>query len=175
MKPRTPIRRISEKKLAKLGGRVPFSTIAKKPGKALKRTALPKARKPLPRSTKPLKRTRIKPVGKRGSRFWKRRNKPFTDWVATLECLLADYPGTSCWHPEDMLAKGRHSDPAHVLGTTRGAGAYDEGEVAPLCRSHHAEQEGKTEAFARRYRLNLKVAAEQTWALYETRVLGKVL
>ena len=165
---RTPLKRISDKKLAALGGKTPRSS--------LKASAGLRTRTPMARGTKPLRRTRLKPVGKKGSRYPKRRNRPFTDWVReNLECLLSGHPDAACWHPEELRVKGWKSDPAHVCGKTRGAGAYDAGEVAPLCRKHHDEQEGRTAVFEKHYRVDLKLAAQQTWTRYERVVLGVTL
>ena len=90
---------------------------------------------------------------KGGSRFPKRRDRAYTDWISSLPCTVAS---RECW--------GR-IDPAHI-GRTRGAGAYDRGEVAPLCRFHHRQQEGRTAAFCERYGVNLHWIALELDGLY---------
>ena len=83
----------------------------------------------LPAPTKRIARhTRLRNRGKRGSSFPKRRDRKYTEWVKTLPCLL--FLLHDCWGP---------IDPAHVF-KTRAKGAYDRGEVVPLCRKAHDEE-----------------------------------
>lgn len=119
-------------------------------------------RKPLKKRSGP-----IKAKGKKGSRFPHRRNKAYTDWVASHVCILASRG--HCWHPVEEIERGRLSDPAHVR-KTRGAGADDEGEVVNLCRQHHREQEGRTAYFDAKYRVDLILNAEVLWRKYQRRV-----
>lgn len=185
---RTPIRKISKKKLKSLGGKTPFSTVTGP------RKALPKGKcecghpsaihsraeagsERLGLCLKPRCHCRVyrpktikrgkppKARGKKGSRFPKRRDKAFTEWVAKHECCLRESV-RGCWHPGEEMERGRFSDPAHI-GKTRGAGAYDKGEVANLCRRHHRMQEGKTKQFEQVFDVNLRVVARELAARYD--------
>lgn len=91
------------------------------------------------RGAKPLK-------AKGGSRFPKQRQPAYTAWIKTLPCTAAN---GDCW-------AGIH--PAHV-NKTRAQGAQDIGEVVPLCPFHHAEQEGRTAQFNRKYKVDLSQVA----------------
>lgn len=55
-----------------------------------------------------------------------------------------------CWGPVD---------PAHVTPLGGGGVKSDKYDVVRLCRGHHGEQEGRTEAFEARYGLDLKAEA----------------
>lgn len=101
-------------------------------------------------------------------RFAAQRNKPYTDWIASLPCLVSD---RDCWHPGELVACGRLSDPAHV-NATRAQGAPDEGETAPLCRAHHRIQEGRTPEFNAAYCVNLALVADALWLKYEREQMG---
>ena len=78
---------------------------------------------------------------RKGSRFPKQRQPEYTAWIKTLPCAVS----LDCWGP---------IDPAHV-NKTRAQGAPDLGEVVPLCRKHHREQEGRTARFNAKYRVDL--------------------
>ena len=110
-------------------------------------------------STKRLKRSWIKRKtrlrNRGGSMFPKRRDKAYTDWIKTLPCLL--FALHDCWIP---------IDPAHVFGT-RATGAYDRGEVVPLCRKAHREQEGHTADFMIQWGLNVRRIAKDLLTWYE--------
>ena len=98
-----------------------------------------------------------KPLKRKGkSRFPKRRCKLFTEWIKGFPCSVVARRGA---------VYGEHCnlgpvDPAHVCGT-RNTGAYDVGEVVPLCRLHHQEQEGRTTRFNAKYGLNLQSLARE--------------
>lgn len=136
-----------------------------RPGQGLERGT------PLARTAGPTRPTRLTAKGR--SRFPKRRDPAYCKWVRSLPCLLRGWTrrhddGTEeiarpCW--------GR-VEAAHVCGKTRGAGAYDRGEVAPLCRLHHAEQEGRTARFEHNYGLSPMVIAKQLEARYVLRDFG---
>lgn len=118
-------------------------------------------------STLPAPEKRIEsggPIGRKarlrtkgGSRFPERRDPEYTAWIITLPCLLAG--GMYGWKCCLKV------DPAHVF-KTRGAGAYDHGEVVPLCRIHHVEQEGRTEAFNAKYGVDLRAEARRLQRVY---------
>ena len=93
-----------------------------------------------------------------GSMFPKRRDKAYTDWIKTLPCLL--FALHECWSP---------IDPAHVF-KTRACGAYDRGEVVPLCRKAHREQEGRTVAFMMETGVNVRRIAKELQRWYEEEV-----
>ena len=97
--------------------------------------------------------TRLRNRG--GSMFPKRRDKAYTDWIKTLPCLL--FGKHVCWSP---------IDPAHVFGT-RAVGAYDRGEVVPLCRKAHQEQEGRTVEFMVETGINVRRIAKELLVWYE--------
>lgn len=103
-------------------------------------------------STLPAPRKPIRRKGK--SRFEKRRDRAYTDWIKTLPCFVAR---AECWSIVD---------PAHVF-KTRGGGEYDRGKVVPLCRRHHGEQEGRTDAFNAKYGVDLRAEARRLQRVYE--------
>ena len=106
--------------------------------------------------TKPLRRT--KRLLRRGrSLFPHRRDRNYTEWIKTLPCMLFGTLGHECSGP---------IDPAHVF-KTRGAGAYDKGEVVPLCRIHHQRQEGRTAAFIVETGVNIRRIAKDLQEWYE--------
>ncbi len=108
----------------------------------------------LPAATKRIQRKT--PLRNRGrSRFPKRRDKAYTEWIKTLPCVL--FALHECWGP---------IDPAHVF-KTRACGARDKGEVVPLCRKAHDEQEGRTVAFVIEWGVNLRRIAKELERLYE--------
>ena len=95
-----------------------------------------------------MKRSPIKRKG--GSRFPKRRDKKYTDWIRGQRCIVK-----ICKKP---------GEPAHLK--TRGSGGYDRKNIVPLCRFHHQCQEGKTEAFELEYGLDLQDQADWFDAKY---------
>jgi len=124
-----------------------------------------KAKEPKRLQTK----TRIKPRNDARAAEMRARNFPVRP--AVVWCLLAHRlaayqaehgekaipPGWSrCWGPVD---------PAHVVHA-RGAGGCNSSkdEVAYLCRGHHREQEGRSEAFERLYGVDLKAEAAKVAA-----------
>ena len=62
-------------------------------------------------------------------------NRKFLNFVTTLPCAIC---GSGTYHDDtgEWL-----SDPCHVK--SRGSGGKDEGNVIPMCRSHHVEQHSK--------------------------------
>ncbi len=109
-------------------------------------------------STKPMKRSALHSRGKHGSMFPKRRDRPYTEWIKTLPCVLFGTPfGHECC---DTM------DPAHVF-KTRAVGAYDRGETVPLCRIHHRQQEGRTAAFMIETGVNVRRIAKDLLEWYE--------
>lgn len=115
-------------------------------------------RSPMPRRTARLERiTKLRAKG--GSRFPKQRDRAYTNWIKTLPCTVTS---RSPWWLIDERVEPCFGpiDPAHV-NKTRAQGAPDLGQVVPLCRGHHDEQEGRTARFDRRYHLKLeKIAAD---------------
>ena len=87
--------------------------------------------------------------------FPHRRDRKYTDWIKTLPCVL--FALHECWGP---------IDPAHVF-KTRATGAYDRGEVVPLCRKAHREQEGRTVAFIIEWGVNVRRIAGELLEWYE--------
>ena len=113
----------------------------------------------LPAPTKPIgRKTPLRNRG--GSMFPKRRDRTYTDWIKTLPCVL--FTLHECWGP---------IDPAHVF-KTRGAAAYDRGEVVPLCRKAHDEQEGRTVAFIIKWGVNVRRIAKELQRWYEEEIEG---
>jgi hypothetical protein len=113
-----------------------------------------------------VKRTRLKSENPERRAEMRARNFPDRPMV-TPWCLVAlaleryqarhgakMFPAgwTPCWAGEP--------DPAHVI-RARGMGGVNSSkdEVAYLCRGHHGEQEGRTEAFEARYGIDLAAAA----------------
>ncbi len=89
--------------------------------------------------------------------FQKRRDRPYTEWIKTLPCVLFGTLGHECWGP---------IDPAHVF-KTRAAGAFDRGETVPMCRAHHQRQEGRTAEFIVETGVNLQWIAKDLPSLYK--------
>ena len=116
-----------------------------------------------PQRTKRLKRTAFRRHGKPGSMFPGRRDKPYTDWIKTLPCVLFGILGHVCHGP---------IDPCHVF-KTRACGAYDRGEVVPGCRfGMHRKQEGRTAAFIVETGVNVQRIAKDLQVWYEEEVEG---
>ena len=112
----------------------------------------------LPRRTKRMKRTALHNRGTHGSLFPKRRDRPYTEWIKTLPCVLFGTPfGHEGWET---------IDPAHVF-ETRACGAYDRGEVVPLCRKHHRQQEGRTAAFIAETGVDVRRIARELPQMYK--------
>jgi hypothetical protein len=111
-------------------------------------------RTPLTRRTR-LARTPITKRGKRGRRFkLSEPNLPYRAWIRSFPCSV---PDCGAWPIE-----------AHHV-TTRGAGGRDEGELIPLCKSHHDtwHTQGRL-TFQRRYGINARTIATEVWARYTT-------
>lgn len=113
-----------------------------------------------------MKRTRLKSANLERRAEMRARNFPDRPAVAPW-CLVAieleryqarhgakQVPAgwTRCWTGEP--------DPAHVVHA-RGMGGVNSSkdEVAYLCRGHHNEQEGRSEAFEAKYGVDLAAAA----------------
>lgn len=127
----------------------------------MRKTPLRPGTKPLARTSAlrsgPTRLARGQPLkAKGGSRFPKRRDAAYCRWIRTLACLVDTLP---CL-PTGELACFGVVQPAHVT-KTRGAGAYDRGEVVPPCVKHHAEQEGRTARFNAKYNVNLGAVARR--------------
>lgn len=86
-----------------------------------------------------------------GSRFPHRRSKSFRSFVKAHDCAVA----THATRPRPCFAlPGRTKiECAHLK--TQGSGGDDVGNCVPLCPTHHDEQEGFTEAFERKFGLDL--------------------
>jgi hypothetical protein len=88
-----------------------------------------KAPKPV-KDVKPLaRRTRVRKVNRKrqGQRFPGRQDEAQREFVRGQPCAIAVCPGTLC---EGFV------EAAHVIG--RGTGAFDAGDLVPLCRHHHS-------------------------------------
>lgn len=113
-----------------------------------------------------MKRTRLKSANLERRAEMRARNFPDRPVVApwclvaiALERYQAQHGAkqvprgwTPCWAGEP--------DPAHVVHS-RGMGGVNSSkdEVAYLCRGHHGEQEGRSEAFEAKYGVDLAAAA----------------
>ena len=95
-----------------------------------------------------------------GSMFPRRRDRKYTEWVKAMPCVLFAKVGHRCSGP---------IDPAHVF-KTRAVGAYDRGEVVPLCRTHHRQQEGRTAAFMIETGVNVRRIAKELLVWYEEEI-----
>ena len=107
---------------------------------------------------------RLRPVNPERAAAKRLRNFPTPDLVPQF-CLiahkLAEYRArhgekstpagwSRCWGPVD---------PAHVTPLGGGGVKSDKNDVVRLCRGHHGEQEGRTQAFEARYGVDLKAEA----------------
>src|SRR5262245_6313406 len=113
----------------------------------MKRSPLGKSRTALKRRTAlKTSRRRIRVKGK--SRFPKKRDPEYCEWVRRRWCVL--------WLRGDCSGR---LEVAHVK--SRGAGGGDVGNVVPLCTKHHARQHtmGRS-AFEMAYRRNLATEAQ---------------
>ena len=95
--------------------------------------------------------------GKGGSRFPKRRNKPYRDWIKGQNCAVATYAvrKSDCGTRPNRY----RIEAAHV--ETKGSGGYDRGNLLPLCPKHHDEQEGHIDEFQEQYGMNLPELAKE--------------
>lgn len=115
----------------------------------------------LPAATKRMKRTALHRRG--GSMFPGWRDRPYTEWIKTLPCVLFGLLNHVCDGP---------IDPCHVF-KTRACGAYDRGEVVPGCRfGMHRKQEGRTAAFIVETGVNVRRIAKELPQLYEEETAG---
>lgn len=111
----------------------------------------------LKRSGKPLRRGK-RPKAKGGSRFPKRRDPAYLEWVRTWPCAIWAMNTPQSWQPGWRCTQAR-SEAAHVI--SRGAGGEDFGNAVPLCHAHHQEQHAIGMAtFQRKYGVFLKGYAE---------------
>jgi hypothetical protein len=112
-------------------------------------------RTPLKRGKPPQRKTRVKARNAKrgGSRFPKRRDPEYREWIRTLDCLVGDlmcHGGVEC---------------AHVK--TRGAGVDDRGNCVPLCGFHHFEQHDLgIRHFQTRHKLDLAAIARNLGERY---------
>lgn len=116
----------------------------------MKRTK-PLKRSPLKRSQKP-----IKPRGR--SRFPKRRDPDFVEWVRGRACALRH--GHIC----RTVGQRFHIEPAHLK--TQGSGGGDLWNIVPMCPWLHDQQEGKTREFEVRFGVDLTALAAQCTQQY---------
>lgn len=103
--------------------------------------------------------------GKKGGRFPKRRDPAFIAWIKMQPCTVTRV--LTGWY---IIGSGQLTEIARIEAAhlkTRGSGGYDRGNVVPLHWRLHREQEGRTAAFEKRYRVDLKVEAERLARLYE--------
>lgn len=156
MKRTKPLKRISDKKLAKLGGKMPYSTITAKP-------------KPITRATGKRERNRkLKAAGSsrldapQTQQEALERVSRYAVWVRGLPCLL-----------EGLACMGR-IEVAHVQ--SRGAGGADEGNTVPLCSAHHRQQHDiGLRSFNHKHRTNLERVARRLFEVYERSILGRTI
>lgn len=127
-----------------------------------KPTPTPKRpRKPLRRTGQLQRKTLIK--ARNPERLARRRAEQFPErpvvapWCFIAERLAAyQREHGAKMIPEGWLQCWGPIDPAHVR--TRGAGGTAD-DVVYLCRAHHREQEGRTDAFNLRYGVDLRAEA----------------
>ena len=139
------LKSISAKKLAALG-RVPHSTLAP--------------------ATEPMKRTaKLKVKGK--ARFPKGVDEAYRAWIREQPCCVPLCVETvirravGTWHG---------SEAAHVR--SRGAGGADDGNLLPLCHTHHCEQHRiGIKSFAAKHGVDLRALAADYWHRCERDVL----
>lgn len=120
-----------------------------------------KRRTPLKRSTKPSRRW-VKPKAQASAKNGAEPDYAFRGWIARWPCLVDPHHGWSlnCWYPESG------TDPAHIV-KWRQCG-IDHGNIVPLCRRHHMEQETiGNEEFQRRHGVELKAKAMEYEARYQ--------
>ncbi len=90
-------------------------------------------------------------------RFAARRDHAYMAWLHTKPCLLFGVPRHVCWLGS--------VEGAHVK--SRGAGGDDRANLVPLCLTAHREQHSiGTRSFERKWRINLRYAAERLYAAY---------
>lgn len=103
-----------------------------------------KAEKPAKVATRIKRTRRIRLVNPKtaGDLFPNRRDEAYREHVRGLPCALAVVPGSLC---EGVV------EAAHVVG--RSTGAFDAGDLVPLCRKHHRWQHriGALEVFKRTF------------------------
>lgn len=113
-----------------------------------------------------MKRTRLKSENPERRAEMRARNFPDRPTI-TPWCLVAiALERYQARHGAKMIPRGwapcwaGAPDPAHVVHA-RGMGGVNSSkdEVAYLCRGHHGEQEGRTEAFEAKYGIDLAAAA----------------
>ena len=112
--------------------------------------------------------TRRTPIRKRnpkrgGHRFPKLVNEAFREYVRGLECCVwtsrSKVCFCLCWYVDGK------SHPDHYR--TRGAAGADEGNLTPLCATHHDERHLiGVRSFQRKYGLDLKAIAADIWSRY---------
>lgn len=119
----------------------------------MRRSHLPRRKKPLPRSTAPIPRSskpRARKADPKTRRWAKHRDPDYEKWIESLPCLIC---------------QRNPVDPAHIK--KRSTGGDDRSNLLPLCRTHHDEQEDHTEEFEARYSIELRYVAILLTAQYE--------
>ena len=110
----------------------------------MKRSPLPRRKKPLSRGQPPKRKGKPKRGGK-SRRFASLRNEAFQTWIRGLSCCMKIF----CLYPVQCH---------HVR--TRNAGGGDVGNCVPLCVRHHQQfHDWGRHTFDARHQIDLKVEA----------------
>ena len=153
-------------------------------------STIPMRSAPLPRGKPPQRKTRVKPKGRKGSLFPKRRDPDYCAWIRTLPCcvpamtveiamalgrkeLRLPAKWLRCWPQCAISIKvWAEVDPTHPISecahvVSRGAGGDDRANTVPLCMRHHRQQHAVgIETFQRTYGLDLAAIAADLAAGY---------
>ncbi len=118
----------------------------------MRRTPLKRGKQPK-RSTKPIKRRqKLRVKGK--SRFPRRRNKAYREWLYELCCVLAGHPMHFCWGQTECC---------HLK--SRGAGGDDVGNCWPGCAwAHVVQHDMGIKSFQKKYGIDLTAIAKDLGA-----------
>ena len=124
-----------------------------------------------PRERKKLKRVRVKAYNakRKGSKFPKRRDTAYTDWVRAQPCIIRrrhgwDWDWDEAWR--DFHRCCGDVQVCHIR--TRGAGGMDRDNVVPMCALAHDQQHALgIPAFEIRWGVDLKDIAHRLTAQYE--------
>jgi hypothetical protein len=121
-------------------------------------------RTPLKRGKPPQRKTRVKARNAKrgGSRFPKRRDPAYREWIRSLPCAARD--ALAPYLPTLSRCYGI-IECTHVK--SRGAGGDDFGNCIPLCTGHHRHQhDWGIMAFANYYKLDLAAIARNLGERY---------
>lgn len=109
---------------------------------------------------------RLKSKG--GSRFPKRRNKPYRDWIKGHDCAVRTH---GVRQSDCGTRPNRYKiEAAHV--ETKNSGGYDRGNLLPLCPKHHDEQEGHIGEFQDKYGMDLPELAHEFTEMFDQELVA---